>query len=142
MRQKWITSTTCTRSLVYLTKFTKPCRFSIPTKTADAQHLTRAFKNNAVMDVQLQVRHGSALPMKLITWLVTDQEVGDPVRRRPLFQVLGLEMKDFLLAATERFRSVVTEGKFHMAQAFNPTKWKVAGIIEGVYQADGTSQVD
>lgn len=46
------------------------------------------------------------------------------------------------MAAAERFGGGVTEAEIHIVQAPKTAKGKVAGIVEGVYHADGASQSD
>ena len=89
------------------------------------------------VDTELHIRHGSALVLRGVRWLVTDQAVGDPLLGRPLLEALGLNTRDILAAAAERHSGVVDVSTFFGTGSDHSPSGKVARILEGVFHADG-----
>lgn len=56
---------------------------------------------SATMYVELRIRYCTALILRGVQWLVTKQEVGESLLRRPLLESLGLHTRDILAAAAE-----------------------------------------
>lgn len=54
------------------------------------------------LNVELQIRHGTSLILRRGNWLVTDQEVGEPLKGRPLLRALGLDTQNILEPAISR----------------------------------------
>ena len=88
-------------------------------------------------DTELHIRHGSALILRGVRWLVTDQAVGDPLLGRPLLEALGPNTRDILAAAAEKHAGVVDVSALVGTDPANAPSGRVARILEGVYHADG-----
>lgn len=87
------------------------------------------------MNTELHIRHGTALTLRNVRWLVTDQTVGEPLLGRPVLEELGLNTRNTLAAAAEKYSGVVDmHGILYNKQE---PKGKVAHILEGVYQYEG-----
>ena len=90
-------------------------------------------------DTELHIRHGSALILRGVRWLVTDQAVGDPLLGRPLLEALGPNTRDILAAAAEKHAGVVDVSALVGTDPANAPSGRVARILEGVYHADGAA---
>jgi len=89
-----------------------------------------------VIDTELHIRHGSALILRGVRWLVTNQSVGEPLLGRPLLEALGLNTREILSAAAEKHSGVVDVSAL-MEYDSKPPTGRVARILEGVYHATG-----
>lgn len=89
-----------------------------------------------VVDTELHIRHGSALVLRGVRWLVTNQSVGEPLLGRPLLEALGLNTQEILSAAAEKYSGAVDVSTL-MDKDDKPPKGRVARILEGVYHAKG-----
>lgn len=56
----------------------------------------------AVIDVALHIRLGTALILGDVQWLITDQQVGEPLLGSPLLEALGLNTREILSAAANK----------------------------------------
>ena len=101
----------------------------------DGQPATLTFKQVVTVDTELYIRHGTALTLRGMKWLVTDQTVGDPLLGRPVLEALGLNTRNILAAA-----AVKQSGEVDVPSLFDSTptpSGKVARILEGVFHANG-----
>ena len=85
----------------------QPWTFFMAGKLPDGKAATLTFKKAVVVDVELHIRHGTALTLWGVRWLVTDQIVGDPLLGRPLLEALGLNTREILAAAAEKHSGFV-----------------------------------
>lgn len=113
----------------------RPRTFKMAASLPDGKQATLTYQQAMVVDVELQIRHGSALKLRGVRWLVTDQSEGEPLLGRPVLESLGLETRDILAAAAQRFT-----GEVDMTNLLPPpsaTRGAVARLLEGVFYSDG-----
>lgn len=87
------------------------------------------------IDTELHIRHGSALTLRRVRWLVTDQTVGELLLGRPVLKKLGLNTRDILAAAAEKHSGVVD--LYDVLYSKPEPKGKVSRILEGFYHSHG-----
>jgi len=61
----------------------------------------------AKIDTELHIRHGTVLVLCLLSWLVTDQTLGEPLLGRPIPEALDLNRRKILAAAAEKHAGIV-----------------------------------
>lgn len=79
---------------------------------------------------ELHIRHGPALEMHGMRCIVTDHIVRNPLLGRPILETLGLNTRDIMVAAPEKYSGVVD-----VHDLLNPKhelKGKDARILEGL----------
>lgn len=74
--------------------------------------------------------------MRGVQWLVTEQEVGESLLRRPLLEALELRILDILAAAAERHERTIDMSALVAAGTESVGDGRIARIIEGVYHTD------
>ena len=88
------------------------------------------------IDTQLHIRHGSALVLRGLRWLVTSQCVGEPLLGRPLLEALGLDCHKVLASAADRHGGSVNVSTLVGNQAdFGPGR--IGRVLDGIFHADG-----
>lgn len=60
-----------------------------------------------IVDTECHIRHGAALTMRGVCWLVTEKTVGQPLLGRAILEMLGLNSRSILAAAAENRSGVV-----------------------------------
>lgn len=61
----------------------------------------------AVMNTELIIRHEKSLMLRNISWYVTSQPLSEPLLGRPIMEALGINTKELLAAACDRFDGLV-----------------------------------
>lgn len=87
------------------------------------------------MDTKLHILHGSALTLRGVRWLVTEQSVSEPQIGRPVIKFHGLNTRGILTAAAEKY-----SGVFEILNALKSStepRGKVAKILEGLHYSNG-----
>lgn len=93
--------------------------------------------DNAVsIDTELKIRHGAALVLRNLNWLVTEQPVAEPLIGRPLLEALGLNTRELLAAAADRFAGSIDAERL-LGTFAERGDGRVSRIMEGVFHADG-----
>lgn len=114
----------------------QPRTLNIMAKLKDDAPATLNFQRVMLVDVELQIRHWSTLKLRGVRWLVTDQVMGNPLLGRIVLEALGLNTRDILDAAAQRY-----PGEVDMCALIKPqpdTNGRVAGLLDGVYYSDGS----
>lgn len=91
---------------------------------------------SAIMDVGLHICHGTVFILSGEQWLVTKQEVGEPLSGQPLLDSMGLHTRDMLAAAAERHGGSVDVSAFDAARIEHVCIGRIARIVEEIYHAD------
>lgn len=92
------------------------------------------------LHIQLKVRHASWLTIRNVTWYVAVQDASDPLLSNGLLKALGLDAREALAAACERYNGVAD------ASTLMPDDHYATGSIgrilaeQGVYHSDGGSE--
>lgn len=87
-----------------------------------------------IVDTEFQIRHGTALPLRDVRWLVTAQAVGDPLLGRPILEALVLDTRNI----PEKYSGSVDIAD-PLSTKENPTGL-IARILDGVFHADGGAE--
>ena len=59
------------------------------------------------LDVELRIRHGSKLLLRKVTWKVVEEEIEYYILGRPLLEALGINARDFLEQASDKFSGFI-----------------------------------
>ncbi len=59
------------------------------------------------MNVHMHIIHGTALTLRNVTWYVTKQAMDEPLLGLPVLEALGLNTKDILAGASDRFNGTI-----------------------------------
>ena len=84
-----------------------PRSFDMAASTPDGKRAKLVCTRALVVDAELHIRHGTAIVLRGVRWLVTDQAVGGPPLGRPLLEALGLNARNIIAAAAEKHSGVV-----------------------------------
>lgn len=113
----------------------RPRIFDMAANLPNGKRASLTCKKAVTVDTELHIRHGTALTLRGVRWLVTDQLVGDPILGRPVLEILGLNTRDILAAAAEKHCGIIDIAQ--ILDAKTEPQGKVARILEGVFHADG-----
>lgn len=89
--------------------------------------------------VKLHIRNGTALILRGLCMLVTDQPVGETLLGRPLLQALGLNTRDNLASAEESNSGVVDVYTLLKYKIHFDENGRVSHVLEDVYHDEGGS---
>lgn len=104
--------------------------------TTECNRAFLTFASTVSFNKELHIRHGSALVLRNLNGLVTDQLVTDPLIRRPFLEVLGLEKRPPLAAATDMFSEAIgVEGR--IGSFTEKGDGRVSRVMEGALHDDG-----
>lgn len=81
----------------------RPREFQMAASSPNGKPCIITCKKVATVDVELHIRHGSALILRGVRWLVTDRTLGEPLLGRPVLEFLGLNTREILAAAAEKY---------------------------------------
>lgn len=87
------------------------------------------------MDTDVHIRHELSLKIRCLRWLVSDQDVPEPLLGRALREDLGPDTKQILVAAADKYASSVDAEKLDITMGENGTS-NVFSVIKGVYHMD------
>jgi len=117
-------------------KLDPPRSFNMAANNPDGSETAISCDQAVTLDTQLHIRHGSALILRGLRWLVTSQAVGEPLLGRPVLEALGLDCHKVLAAAADRFGGTVDISTLVGNQAtFSPGR--IGRVLDGVFHADG-----
>lgn len=113
----------------------QPCNFEMAVNLPNGRTASLTRGKVVIVETEIHIRYGTALTLLWVRWLVTDQNVGEPLLGIPVLEALGLNTRDILPAVAEKFSSsvditdLITEGPEPIG--------KVPRILEGVIHAYG-----
>ncbi len=119
-------------------KLDPPRTFDMAADTTDGKRARLICSKAACLDVELHIRHVSALKLRYLRWLISDQRLGEPLLRRPVLERLGLNTRDILAAAAERFAGCVDATLLPVSD-HGSGEGRVSRVLDGVFHADGGS---
>ena len=114
-----------------------PRSFDMAACTPDGKRAKLVCTRALIVDAELHIRHGTALLLRCVRRLVTDQAVGDPLLGRPILEALGLNARNMLAAAAEKHSGVVDMSTFFGTDPEVAQEGRISRVLEGVYHADG-----
>ena len=105
--------------------------------TPDGKRAKLVCTRALIVDAELHIRHGTALVLRGVRWLVTDQAVGEPLLGRPLLEALGLNASNFLSAAAGKHSVVVDMSTLFGTDPEVAQEGRISRVLKDVYHADG-----
>lgn len=96
---RWITST---GTHVDVRKLPHPPVFDMTAVNPNGAKATMVCKEEVSIDIELHIRHGTALNMRNLKWLITAQHLSEPLLGRPILEALELNTRDLLTSAFDR----------------------------------------
>lgn len=81
----------------------RPIRFEMAASTTPKGETAEIVCNRtAIIHLELHVRHGTTLVLRNLRWVITKQNVGEPLLGRPTLGTLGFNCADILASAADR----------------------------------------
>ena len=89
-------------------KFERPQRYALAAlKTKDGTDVYIECDWKVILTTELQIRHAKSLTVQNMPWIVTSQDIAEPLIGRPTLEALGLDVREVLEAAVDHFNGVV-----------------------------------
>lgn len=114
----------------------QPRIFDLAAATREGTKATLVCTKEALVDVEIHIRLGTALRLQNVEWLLTSQHVNDPLLGRPIVEDLGLNMRDLLASEADRFAGSVDVDSI-VGSFIAQGDGRHAGVMEGVFHGDG-----
>lgn len=94
------------------------------------------------MKVELRIRHGTSLTLRNVTFYVATKHVPDPLLRRPLLVALGVDAKELLAAASDKYSGSVDAEE--ILQDIEYATGSIAHVVNtsGLYHSQGAVMED
>lgn len=117
-------------------KLNRPPVFEMAAALANGECAFLNSKITVSVYIEQKIRHGAVLVSRNVIWLVTEQSVAERLLGRLLLEALGLNTRELLAAAADRFaRSIYSE---RLVGTFaNKGDGRVSRIMEGVLYPHG-----
>lgn len=115
----------------------RPRHFDLAACNTDGKPAKLVCNHALTVDVELHIRYGTALTLRGLRWLVTDQPAGEPLLGRPVLEALGFNTRDTLAAAAEKHSGVVDVSTLFDDKTDFDDNGRVSRVLEGVYHAEG-----
>lgn len=141
MDEKALQSIIQTGAEVEVKSLKQPRVFEMAAHVPDGKKAELVCKKEAVIDTELHIRHGSSLLLRNVAWLVTNQQVETPLLGRPIQEALGLNTRELLEAAADRFAGGFDAERM-LASLTKQGDGRVSRITEGVFHSEGGEQVE
>ena len=127
----------CAGAKVHVTDLPRPMRYRMAAGTTPkGENAEIVCERTVVADLKLHVRHGSTLVLRNLRWLVTKQDVGEPLLGRPTLEALGLNCADILASAADRLNGE-TDLRDLYPDLIPAPEGKVARLVqEGVFHSN------
>lgn len=110
----------------------RPLEFEIAVVLFDCRKATLLCSKVMTIDVEIHIRHGF-LHLRGVCWLVSDQIISEAPPGRPVLEFPGLNARDILDSAAEKYSGIVKVPKI-LSKNSEP-KAKVVKILKGVYHS-------
>ena len=127
---------------VKVTKFQTPRQYQMATDGDSNDNKIFVECDRAVkLDTRLHVRHAVGIMLRNCTWMVATQDVKEPLLGRHVLESLGLDIKQVLQAACDKFNGEVDMAK--LLPADEAITGSVARICnEGIFHGHAASEED
>lgn len=99
-------------------------------------------KKRIVADVQLRIRHGSALLVRNVSWYVSEQEFKNAIIGRPLLEQLGCDNKTILEAAKDQHDGTIDAAEMPQEGTRNTDDRIQALLAEAIFHSAGGIEED
>lgn len=115
--------------------------FNLAAEAPDGTSLRLTCEKVVTMDVDVHIRHGTALKIRNVRWLISEQRVPEPLLGRSILEFLGLNTAEFLAAAPNRSTGVIdAKNLAELDQSLG--EGRVSRVLEGVFHVDGNDDVN
>ena len=113
-----------------------PRRYGLAAVTsADGRELFLECDKVAVMNIKLLIRHGTTLTLRNVPWYVATGYVAEPLLGRPILEELGLNTREMLAAASDRFNGAADVR--HLLPMHDYKEGSIARLIQdGIFHSD------
>lgn len=96
------------RANIQVTSFKSIRKFGLAaSKSEDEQPLYVACDREVEVTTELHIRYGKSLKLRKLKWYVATHDVDEPLLGRPILEALGLNTKELLEAAYDKYGSSV-----------------------------------
>lgn len=119
----------------------RPRVFEMGAATTDGNRAILTCARTLSVHTELQIRHGSALVLRNLKWLVTNQPVADPLLGRPVLEVLGLNILALLAAAAGKFSGDI-DVECLIGYFDEKGDGCLSRVMEGVFHSDGGEEAE
>lgn len=113
-----------------------PRQFDMAAENLDGFATTIACDHAVTLDIHLHIRHGSALLLRGLCWLVRAQFLDEPLFGRPLQKGIRLDCCKVLFAAADTHGGTVDVSAF-IANSSVKSLNRIGRVPDGVFHADG-----
>lgn len=110
----------------------RPHTFEMTASMLDGNKTVLVFKGTVTVDTEMHIRHGSALIIGGVRWLVADQNVGESLLGRPILEAVVFNTREILTAAVEEHAGVVDVSSLVNATGYYNDNGRVARVLEGI----------
>lgn len=118
-----------------------PLRFNLAVESKDGTLTSILFDKADTMDIDIHVRHGTALKVRNTRSLVSAQRVPAPLLGRPLLEYLGLNTAELLATATDKSVGVI-DARYLSRIDRNIGTGRISRVLHGVFPTDGDEESD
>lgn len=136
MDEKMLDTITKSNSDTLIETLNPPREFNMAANNPDGSKTIITCDRAVTIDTQLHIRHGSALIIRGLRWLVTLQKLGEPLLGRPLLEFLGLDCQKVISAAADRYSGEMDASTL-IANQHEVNKGSIGRVMDGVFRADG-----
>lgn len=91
-----------------------------------------------------KIRHGFALVLRIIIWLITEQPLSDTLPGCPLLEALELNTRELLAVTAERLAGSFNSGRLvgAFAEKRDARVSRVARVMESMFYEDGAQHAE
>lgn len=110
--------------------------FNMVARNSDGSRTTISCGKAVTLDTDLHIRHGSALILRSLRWLVTPKAVQEPLLGRPVLESLGLDCHKVLAAVVDRHGGAIDVSTLVGNESdFSPGC--IGRVLDGFFFSDG-----
>lgn len=111
-------------------------RFTLAASAPDGTDICLVCNQVATMTVDVHIRHGSALKLRHLRWLISPQRVPEPLLGRPILEFLGLNTAEILATAADRSSGVI-DTRIVSDIDESCGAGRMSRVLEGLYHGEG-----
>lgn len=90
-------------AVVQTSELCTPRAFGMAEQSVNGKRVQMVCTTEVTTDTKLRIRHGFALLIRNLHWLVTKQHVSEPLNGRSIHEALGLNPREMLVVSADRF---------------------------------------
>ncbi len=127
-----------------LKTFKMPVKFGLAAQTTPKHdHIHIECDREVTVSIELRIRHGKSLNIRNVVWMgaISQVPVPEPLLGRPLLEALGLDTKETLAAACDKYEGSVDAKEIMNELAY--ANGSIARILDtGIYHSDNAVEED